>query len=89
MAGCASRRALVVRAGIRLSLALWPALLALLGLVAAARAAGVLGYSGTGTANGADGDQLLLGPPFVVTDAELDRIVEVVSAAIELGTAAR
>jgi adenosylmethionine-8-amino-7-oxononanoate aminotransferase len=51
-------------------------------IVAAARDAGVLLYSGTGNANGVDGDQLLLGPPFVITDAESDRVVEVVSAAI-------
>ncbi len=52
-------------------------------VVAAARAAGVLLYSGTGNANGTDGDQLLLGPPFVVTDAELERIVDVLGNAIE------
>jgi adenosylmethionine-8-amino-7-oxononanoate aminotransferase len=51
-------------------------------VVAAARDAGVLVYSGTGNANGLDGDQILLGPPFVITDAELDRVVEVVTAAI-------
>ncbi|MET0772850.1 MAG: aminotransferase class III-fold pyridoxal phosphate-dependent enzyme [Candidatus Limnocylindrales bacterium] len=56
-------------------------------VVAAARSAGVLVYSGTGNANGVDGDQLLLGPPFVITDAELDRVVEVVSTAVETGTA--
>ena len=53
-------------------------------VVAAARAAGVLVYSGTGNANGTDGDQILLGPPFVVTDAELERIVEVLGTAIEV-----
>ena len=52
-------------------------------VVAAAREAGVLLYSGTGNANGTDGDQLLLGPPFVVTDEELVRIVDVLGAAIE------
>ena len=30
---------------------------------------GLLVYSGTGNANGVDGDTILLGPPFVVTDA--------------------
>ena len=48
---------------------------------------GVLVYSGTGNANGIDGDTILLGPPFVVTDPELERIVEVVGAAVETGTA--
>ena len=53
-------------------------------VVRRARDAGVLVYSGTGNANGVDGDTILLGPPFVVTDAELARIVEVVAAAIEM-----
>jgi 4-aminobutyrate aminotransferase-like enzyme len=38
-------------------------------VVRAARQRGVLVYSGTGNANGIDGDTILLGPPFVVTDA--------------------
>jgi adenosylmethionine-8-amino-7-oxononanoate aminotransferase len=56
-------------------------------VVAGARDAGVLVYSGTGNANGVDGDQLLLGPPFVITDDELAQVVDVVSSAIEAGTA--
>ena len=56
-------------------------------VVAAARASGVLVYSGTGNANGTDGDQLLLGPPFVVTDEELARIVDVVTEAVSAGIA--
>ncbi|HEX2755801.1 MAG TPA: aminotransferase class III-fold pyridoxal phosphate-dependent enzyme [Candidatus Limnocylindrales bacterium] len=52
-------------------------------VVRAARDAGVLVYSGTGNANGVDGDTILLGPPFVVTDAELERIVDTVATAIE------
>jgi adenosylmethionine-8-amino-7-oxononanoate aminotransferase len=55
-------------------------------VVAAARDAGVLVYSGTGNANGTDGDLVLLGPPFVITDDELDRVAEVVAAAIGSGT---
>ena len=43
-------------------------------IVRTARADGLLLYSGTGLANGIDGDAILLGPPFVVTDAELERI---------------
>ena len=50
---------------------------------AAARERGVLVYSGTGNANGVDGDTILLGPPFVVTDAELERIVDVLADSIE------
>ena len=52
-------------------------------VVRAARERGVLVYSGTGNANGVDGDTILLGPPFVVTDGELVRIVDVLADAIE------
>ena len=52
-------------------------------VLAAARERGVLVYSGTGPANGVDGDVIVLGPPFVVTDAELARVIAVVSDAIE------
>ena len=45
-------------------------------VVRIARERGLLLYSGTGNANGADGDVILLGPPFVVTEAELDRIAD-------------
>jgi adenosylmethionine-8-amino-7-oxononanoate aminotransferase len=57
-------------------------------IVAAAQEQGVLVYSGTGLADGVDGDMILLGPPFVVTDDELERIVEGVSGAIEAEAAA-
>jgi adenosylmethionine-8-amino-7-oxononanoate aminotransferase len=56
--------------------------------VAAARERGVLVYSGTGNADGIDGDTILLGPPFVVTDVELTRIADVLAEAIEVATAA-
>jgi len=56
-------------------------------VVRAARDRGVLVYSGTGNANGVDGDQILLGPPFVVTDDELTRIADVVGEAVEAATA--
>ncbi len=45
-------------------------------IVAAAREAGVLVYSGTGNADGTNGDMILLGPPFVVTEDELARIAD-------------
>ncbi|MEA2653605.1 MAG: hypothetical protein QOI37_832, partial [Chloroflexota bacterium] len=35
-----------------------------------------------------DGDTILLGPPFVVTDAELDDIVEVLAESIEVAVVA-
>lgn len=53
------------------------------GIVQAARERGLLVYSGTGTANGVDGDVIILGPPFVITDAELDRVVDSLGAAID------
>jgi hypothetical protein len=57
-------------------------------VVQTARERGLLLYSGTGNANGVDGDTLLLGPPFVVTDAELIRIADGLAEALEAGVAA-
>src|SRR6476659_8942436 len=56
-------------------------------VVRAARDHGILVYSGTGNAHGVDGDLVLLGPPFVVTDDELVRIADGVAGAIETATA--
>jgi adenosylmethionine-8-amino-7-oxononanoate aminotransferase len=56
-------------------------------VVAAARDRGLLVYSGTGNANGVDGDTILLGPPFVVTDPELERIATTLAESIEAATA--
>ena len=56
-------------------------------IVAAAQERGVLLYSGTGVADGVDGDTILLGPPFVVTDDELSRIADVVSECVGVATA--
>jgi len=53
-----------------------------------ARERGLMVYSGTGNANGVDGDTILLGPPFVVTDPELERIATTLAASIEAATAA-
>jgi adenosylmethionine-8-amino-7-oxononanoate aminotransferase len=58
--------------------------------VAAARDAGLLLYSSTGCADGADGvdgDLVMLGPPLVVSDAEVDEMVELTAAAVESATA--
>ncbi len=52
-------------------------------VMAHARAGGVLLYHGTGNANGIDGDTVLLGPPFVTTEAELTKIADVVANAID------
>ena len=51
-------------------------------VVGAARRRGVLVYSGTGNADGFDGDTILLGPPFIVTDDELVRIADVLAEAV-------
>jgi adenosylmethionine-8-amino-7-oxononanoate aminotransferase len=55
-------------------------------IVRAARDAGLLLYSGTGLADGTNGDAILLGPPFVVTDAELVTIADGLAAAFETVT---
>jgi adenosylmethionine-8-amino-7-oxononanoate aminotransferase len=56
-------------------------------IVRLAREAGLLLYSGTGLANGTDGDSILLGPPFVVTDAELVAIADGLVAAVDAALA--
>lgn len=56
-------------------------------IVAAAKGApgdGLLLYSSTAQANGTDGDQLVIGPPFVIGDAEIERIASGTAAAIRL-----
>jgi adenosylmethionine-8-amino-7-oxononanoate aminotransferase len=57
------------------------------GVVAAAKERGVLVYMGTGNADGVDGDTILLGPPFVITDDELQRVAEVLVESVEVATA--
>jgi adenosylmethionine-8-amino-7-oxononanoate aminotransferase len=52
-------------------------------VVAAARDHGLLLYSSTGCADGTDGDLVMLGPPLVATDAEIDEMVELTTAAVE------
>ena len=53
-------------------------------VVRIARERGLLLYSGSGNANGVDGDLVLLGPPFVITDAELVRIADGLGEALDL-----
>jgi hypothetical protein len=48
---------------------------------------GLLLYSGTGNANGVDGDVVVIGPPFVIGDDELVRIADVLAESIELAVA--
>jgi adenosylmethionine-8-amino-7-oxononanoate aminotransferase len=57
-------------------------------VVRAGREAGVLLYSGTGLADGTNGDAIVLGPPFVVTDDELVEIADRLTGAIEAATTA-
>ncbi len=52
-------------------------------VVRIARERGLLLYSGTGNANGVDGDIVLLGPPFVITDGELVRIADGLHQALD------
>jgi adenosylmethionine-8-amino-7-oxononanoate aminotransferase len=58
-------------------------------IVRAARADGLLVYSGTGMADGTNGDAIILGPPFVATDDELATMVERLARAIASATSGR
>jgi adenosylmethionine-8-amino-7-oxononanoate aminotransferase len=49
----------------------------------AARDRGLLLYWSTGCADGTDGDLVMLGPPLVVTDPEVDEMVDLTTAAVE------
>jgi adenosylmethionine-8-amino-7-oxononanoate aminotransferase len=52
-------------------------------VVAAAKAHGLLLYSSTGCADGRDGDLVMFGPPFVITDDELGEAVTLTRTALE------
>jgi adenosylmethionine-8-amino-7-oxononanoate aminotransferase len=56
-------------------------------VVSHAREAGLLLYHGTGNADGTNGDTVLLGPPFVITEAELESIADRLGEAIDRATA--
>ena len=51
-------------------------------IVAAARERGLLLYSSTGHADGVNGDLVMLGPPYVISDEECALVVERTAAAI-------
>jgi len=51
-------------------------------MVAACKERGLLVYSGTGCADGTDGDLIMFGPPFVISDAELDQLVSITAEAV-------
>jgi adenosylmethionine-8-amino-7-oxononanoate aminotransferase len=52
-------------------------------VVAAARERGLLVYWSTGCADGRDGDLIMLGPPLVIGDAEVDEAVALLGEAVE------
>jgi adenosylmethionine-8-amino-7-oxononanoate aminotransferase len=57
------------------------------GVMAHSRADGVLLYHGTGNADGTNGDTVLLGPPFVITDDELVRLADTLALAVDQAAA--
>jgi len=56
-------------------------------VMAHARADGLLLYHGTGNADGTNGDTVLLGPPFVITDDELVRLADTLALAVDQAAA--
>jgi hypothetical protein len=52
-------------------------------ITAAALGNGLLVYPSTGCADGIDGDLVLLGPPFVISEEEMGMAVHRLSAAVE------
>jgi adenosylmethionine-8-amino-7-oxononanoate aminotransferase len=52
-------------------------------VVAAARDRGLLLYWSTGCADGTNGDLVMLGPPLVASDAEVDEMADLTATAIE------
>jgi adenosylmethionine-8-amino-7-oxononanoate aminotransferase len=57
------------------------------GVIAHARADGVLLYHGTGNADGTNGEAVLLGPPFVITDDEMVRLADTLALAVDRAAA--
>jgi adenosylmethionine-8-amino-7-oxononanoate aminotransferase len=51
-------------------------------VVAGAKETGLLLYPSTGCADGTDGDLVMVGPPFVITDAEMTELVDKTAGAI-------
>jgi adenosylmethionine-8-amino-7-oxononanoate aminotransferase len=56
-------------------------------VMAHARKEGLLIYHGTGNEDGTNGDTVLLGPPFVVTEEELVAIADRLAGAVDRATA--
>jgi adenosylmethionine-8-amino-7-oxononanoate aminotransferase len=55
-------------------------------VVAAAKEDGLLLYPSTGCADGTDGDLVMLGPPFIITEEEMAEAVSKTAVAIERAT---
>ena len=53
-------------------------------VLAAARDAGLLLYPSTGHVDGVNGDLIMLGPPFILTDDDTEALVERTVAAISI-----
>jgi adenosylmethionine-8-amino-7-oxononanoate aminotransferase len=49
---------------------------------AATMARGLITYYGTGMADGVDGDAILLGPPFIITEPQIDELVAALHGAL-------
>ena len=54
---------------------------------AAAMREGLICYPGGGTVDGAEGDHVLLAPPFIITSAELDELVEKLGKSVDAALA--
>ncbi len=52
-------------------------------IVAAGKKSGVLLYHGTGCADGVTGDLIVLGPPLVITDAQVQELAERTAEAVQ------
>ena len=55
--------------------------------LAAGRERGLMCYSGTGNANGVDGDVIMVGPPFVVSDEQVREVASGMRAAVDAALA--
>jgi len=52
-------------------------------VAAEAFARGLISYPGGGGADGINGDHILLAPPFIITESQLDEVVEILRDSIE------
>ena len=48
---------------------------------------GLIVYPAGGTVNGRDGDHILIAPPFIIEDAQIDELVGKLSRALETALA--